>query len=353
MRFFFLALPLVCVGTVQAEWFLHRTTNSNSSSNLSYLPRHLVDDPAQTLFLYPVARLGSRQHPADNLGLWFSGRWSPYIERWQNTMAPGREFAVYVAEAGDDVFQHQHVAVEQDTFKRSYLDHPSLNGHPEALLFLTHNWEPTEVYNDQFSPVAYDASRERWFIHGYIRDDEFTDIPANAVWNVLVTSASDVAFIHHATGGNTAGKWSELDHPMLNDNPDALVLVTTDWSGGPSEAEFSQTQVRYDDTTGRWGLESLTTFDLRTNTAFHILVSAGPVTPEPTITVVSSPPQQVAVEVPTLFGYTYQLEASVDLETFYPEGLPFPGNGEVRSVPSIVALPAQHYRIARSIGTAE
>jgi hypothetical protein len=40
----------------------------------------------------------------------------------------------------------------------------------------------------------------------------------------------DAAIVHHATPENITDHWTYLDHPLINDNPDAVLLVTPNWN---------------------------------------------------------------------------------------------------------------------------
>jgi hypothetical protein len=58
-----------------------------------------------------------------------------------------------------------------DTFPcTTYVDHPLTNGNPNAILFVTHNWNPLGTpsnegqFNDHPIGVWYDEGPQRWAI---------------------------------------------------------------------------------------------------------------------------------------------------------------------------------------------
>jgi hypothetical protein len=64
-------------------------------------------------------------------------------------------------------------------------------------------------------------------------------MPDNALFNVLVVAGDPSAFSHTATAANVDNNWTELDHPRLNDDPDAIFLVTQTLANGvPNDQEL-------------------------------------------------------------------------------------------------------------------
>ena len=60
-------------------------------------------------------------------------------------------------------------------------------------------------------------------------------------WNTdtLVAAAFTRTFIHTAHIANTSGHITTLDHPLLNDNPRALVQVTQNWNPNDSTGVYN------------------------------------------------------------------------------------------------------------------
>lgn len=347
-RYSILLLFSMCA-TVSAEWFLHRAAENFIAGHTMNLPAHRTADPAQIVFAGPLAFGCFPDHLNRNIGLWYTGaNWNVYYEAVSPNFLADTHFACYSAEESDTAYIHVHAAASQSVFKRSYLDHPALNGNPGAIVTLAHNWSVNAVYNNQYSFVGYDTAVSRWYIHGYIENDEFTDIPADAAWNVLVHAPSTNAYIHTSTAATISGDTSMLDHPLLNGNPNALLLVTHEYSTSGIGMQFAATQARYDAAAGRWLLDALDDSVFRENARFHIFAAPGPNTPEPELGITPTGAVQVTVSLGTEFGYRYQLRTSPALGTWQNEGLPFEGNGETVHYPTSVVLSNNNYRIERS-----
>jgi spore germination protein GerM len=79
-----------------------------------------------------------------------------------------------------------HVASAQNiNVNSTYLDIPSINGNPNAIILVTANWNPKGsrgVYNNHPIGVWYNTKKERWAIFNQDR----AKIPVNAAFNVCV-----------------------------------------------------------------------------------------------------------------------------------------------------------------------
>ena len=87
----------------------------------------------------------------------------------------------------DNAIAFTHTATAANTINNhTYFDHPSLNGSPLALAYVSHNWNPdggSGVYNDQELGVWYSNSRRQWSV---FNQDTGAPMPVGAAFNVLV-----------------------------------------------------------------------------------------------------------------------------------------------------------------------
>ncbi len=163
-------------------------------------------------------------HP---IGAWFaSGQWRAFNQDSAqmptgaafNVMAPGPE--------GVGGARYAHVAVAANTSGHATsLDHPYLNTTKDAILIVTPNWD-NNVYvnhniaagNSCLGPPGPDC----WVI----LTQDFAAMPMNASFNVYAQDPSHNAFVHTASAANSGGNSTRLDHPLLNGNPCARLLIT-------------------------------------------------------------------------------------------------------------------------------
>ncbi len=82
------------------------------------------------------------------------------------------------------MFVHRATS-ENISSNSTYLDHPLINGNPDAILYVTQNWNPGGgggTYNNHPVGVWYDAGRKRWAIFNQDR----AQMPNRAAFNVVV-----------------------------------------------------------------------------------------------------------------------------------------------------------------------
>lgn len=93
--------------------------------------------------------------------------------------------------AFDAAFVHR-AAPENIIQNSTYLDDPLINGDPDAILYVTQNWNPggsRGTYNDHPIGVWYDANRLRWAIF----NQDLAAMPEGAAFNVVVLKDSTEA----------------------------------------------------------------------------------------------------------------------------------------------------------------
>lgn len=116
----------------------------------------------------------------------------------------------------------RHISTASNTSGHiTTLDHPSLNGQPNAIIQVTPDYRT--VYNAHTVGAWYNGSR--WTVYNQNRQT----MPIAIQFNVLVETPSSTAFVHTATAANTGGHITTLDNPQLNGNPNALILVTQNY----------------------------------------------------------------------------------------------------------------------------
>ena len=100
------------------------------------------------------------------------------------TMSDGSAFNVSALEPSETVFIHRATS-ESIAENSTYIENRLINANPEAILFVTQNWNPggeSGTYNEHPIGVWYDSDAQRWAIFNQDR----AAIPEGAAFNVLV-----------------------------------------------------------------------------------------------------------------------------------------------------------------------
>ena len=170
------------------------------------------------------------------------------------------------------VSEQPSIAQNQDPLTKSWteLDHVQLNGHPNAIFHVTHNWNPlsdTGIDNDHIIGVRYDQDSQRWAI--YNQDD--APLPNRASFNVFLPIVRERSFNIRATVSNL--NFVEIDHPLTNDNPNAIVQATHNFSVvQDGEKNNSYIGVLFNAMSGKWAVINQNLLTIEKDTGFNIFV---------------------------------------------------------------------------------
>lgn len=114
-----------------------------------------------------------------------------------------------------------HIATAQNIDgKSTIIDHPGTNGNPDAILIITSNYGQFNTYQTRAVGVGY--SNSKWVIF----NQDGSPMTANATFNVFVAPKGENALTVAASSISAYKHVCKLDHPKLNNNPDAKFLVT-------------------------------------------------------------------------------------------------------------------------------
>lgn len=239
---------LMTTAFAQDPVFVHTATAGNISSDASF-----IDHP--DLNGNPNARLlvthnwnpagGAGVYNDQETGLFYSNgqnQWAVYNES-ADAMIVGTSYNIYIGQ-GTDVNLHIADLANQGSIDGySVLNHPDLNGNPNARIVLSTYYNPNNLRNDHPYGVWYDDTANRWNIF----TEDFATIPLDSAFFYSVEPDVAVSVKHVATAGNISGNWTNIDHPLLNNNPNGIVLVGHNW--GTSGASSN---VIVDTTIGVW-----------------------------------------------------------------------------------------------------
>ena len=240
----FLFLLLISVMSFGQSTFVHTATAGNTSADASYIDHpDLNGNPsAQLLISHTWNPPGSSGVYNDNItGVFYSdaeNKWGVYNESG-NAMVEGSSYTVYIDQGSDITLHIADIANQGDIDSYSVINHPDLNNNPDAQIILTTYYNPNGLRNDHNYSVWYNVTSERWIIF----TEDLTTLPLDTAFFVGVSGTATETITHAANAGNISGNYTRIDHPLLNDNPDALFVFTHNWgiSGDTSNVILDKT----------------------------------------------------------------------------------------------------------------
>jgi hypothetical protein len=174
---------------------------------------------------------------------------------------------------GQTVFKHTAVAANISN-NWTILDDAATNNNPNALLQVTSDYGPNGPYHNKSIGVWY--TNGKWTIFNQDR----SPMTVNAKFNVMVSAPSANVFMYTST--QTVGHIAMIDHPRLNNNPNAKFLVTQNWGGaGP----YNNNPIGVYYTGNKWAVYNQNYFAMPASAKFNIIID------DAIFVVTANPPQ--------------------------------------------------------------
>lgn len=232
----------------------HDNTGAQSSFLVSEYPRantSPLTDGNNSAVIFLTHNVGqSTGYQGHPFGVTMAdGKW--YVFNTNGAHFPGlggQAFNVQVQSPGQNVFIHE--ATENNTVgNQTTIDHPLANGNPGALLSVTMNSGPWNLLNAHYIGVYYNLISGRWAIY----NEDMGEIPVGSFYNVQVLQDTAVGFKHTATASNIFQTYkTEIDHPLLNNNSQAKIIVTHNWGSINGIYNNHSVGVTYDNASNKW-----------------------------------------------------------------------------------------------------
>ncbi len=144
------------------------------------------------------------------------------------------------------------------------IDHARTNNQGNKVLFITHDFR-SGPYVQAPLGVFFSLQLKKWAIF----QQDKTELPENANFNVLVrTTADRGVFVHTAKKSTIGGHITTIDHPAANNNPNAKLMVTQSWvsvyNNNPIGVYYSN---------GRWRIFNQNFKAMPENARFNVMVN--------------------------------------------------------------------------------
>lgn len=215
--------------------FKHTATAGNSTSNYTTIDNSLTNGkPDAKLFI--THNYGTYNNHVS--GLWYNtgtSKWTIFNQDAGSVpIVVNSAYHILVAdESKATVFQHT-ARPSNITSNWTIITNPATDGKPNARLLVTQILIDTagNTYNNHEIGVWYDGSK--WGIF----NQDIAAMPNGASFNVMVLDENN-SFIQIATSDNIQGSTTKIDHPYLNNNPNALIYVTQNWNPGGGSGVYN------------------------------------------------------------------------------------------------------------------
>jgi hypothetical protein len=209
---------------------------------------------------------GNQAHP---FGFFYhAGRWYIYNVNGAHIAGNGGQaFNVQVQNPGQNVFVHT-AAAPNTSNNYTTIDHPMVNGNAGALLSVTLG--DGAINNPHHIGVFYNIISGRWAIF----NQDMAAMPVGAAFNVQVLQDAAVDFKHTATAGTIfQTSKTEIDHPLLNDNLSAKIIVTQNWGSVNGVYNNNPIGVEFDNASHKWRIVNTNGAAMPENAMFNVHIA--------------------------------------------------------------------------------
>jgi hypothetical protein len=188
------AMPLnaafnVLIPSENIASYVHTSSAGNITGNHTNINNGLTNNNPNAI-VFVTANWnpggGSGVYNTSPLGVWYNAsanKWSIFNQD-MSAMPAGVSFNVLIPPAHPRVFVHK--ANGANTISNyTYIDHATTNNNPNAIIFVTANWNPgggSGVYVKAALGVWYSNSAQKWAIF----TQDLSGMPAGASFNVMV-----------------------------------------------------------------------------------------------------------------------------------------------------------------------
>jgi hypothetical protein len=166
--------------------FVHTVTVANTSGNVSEIDHPLLNKNPNAVF-FITKTWDNMVYDTTHVGIWYSpwdSVWTVYNEDGNNPLQDSLTFNIFIPNASTSYFKH--VAV--DSAYITVLNNPLLDGHPEARIFVVHDYTNdslSEGYVNDEIGVWYNGAN--WTIYAETAPHLFP----GAAFDVLIVSTVD------------------------------------------------------------------------------------------------------------------------------------------------------------------
>ncbi|MCJ7700857.1 MAG: hypothetical protein MUO62_04695, partial [Anaerolineales bacterium] len=125
-------------------------------------------------------------------------------------------------------------------------------------------------YINNVKGVWYNNTRGQWAIF----NQNLGNISVGISFNVTVLATDSAFFVQTATAGNTTDNSTFIDHPLTNNKPNTIVLVTPNWNPGGISGSYNDHPIGvwYSLNDQKWTIRNETVISIPEGASFNVIV---------------------------------------------------------------------------------
>lgn len=250
--------------------FTHTTAAGNITIHQTTLPTSKTGTTSGKKFLichnYGIPNTSTQ-------GIYFTGStYNIYNEQTTNNMVANDKYnVVEPLPANGTTFVHTVNSANVTGGYLSTIDNPALNNNPNAIFFITKNFDGT-TYDNSNLGIWYNTSSNKWTI--YNESSAGSLITLGLTITVYVPNTNATVLTHRTTSANVDSYLTEIDNPLINGNPNAILFISHEYDNLGTVYLDAPTSVRYDASVGKWLIYSDDlSYIMPTNAKFNVLVA--------------------------------------------------------------------------------
>ena len=219
-------------------FFTVRATASNSAGDYTLIDNVVTNgDPGLVLFVTANYNPNGAGGVYDNhpLGVFYisgsTNKWAIYHDD-KTPYILNASYNVWARETSQPGTFIWRASAANSAGDYTIIDNPATNGNPNAVVLVTHNWNPggvAGVYENHRLGVYYVGTINKWAIY----HQDTTPYTLNANYNVYATVADGATrFVARACSAPCTYDYITFNSSASNAKPGAIVFVTANWNPG-------------------------------------------------------------------------------------------------------------------------
>jgi hypothetical protein len=276
-RSFFVLVPETSGGAVS---YVHTASADTLQAGSTLLDHPDLNDDTHALIF-----LTQNWNPGGSGGTYnaytYQAYYNPLYDQWGITnlevgttvnMTEGASFNVLFFPGEDRLFRH-HSTDASTRVTLSVIDEVAQSWNINGLFYFTYHDIPGGISTlNQNISLRYDYGTFHWSL---FMTDTVTDFPDDAVFNMLLPNMDAGVFFHQAEAANIAGNWTYLEHPLTDNEEDAVIFVNHTYSVSgeiPGLASDHVIGVWYDTSVDHWAIFNQDGVSMAPGASFNIFI---------------------------------------------------------------------------------